>query len=128
MQRNIRGKLKMRKFFLSWSINIISFFIVSRLINGFHFQNFMSIFLTSIAFGIVNAMLKPLLIFLSLPFMLVTFGIFLFVINAALLEVVAFFVRGFSIDSFLTAIVGSLLLSLISFIISLIVFPKRART
>jgi|APCry4251928276_1046603.scaffolds.fasta_scaffold01811_4 putative membrane protein len=128
MQRNIRGKLKMRKFFLSWSINIISFFIVSRLINGFHFQNFMSIFLTSIAFGIVNAMLKPLLIFLSLPFMLVTFGIFLFVINAALLEVVAFFVRGFSIDSFLTAIVGSLLLSLISFIISLIVFPKRVRT
>ncbi|PIW10006.1 MAG: phage holin family protein [Caldiserica bacterium CG17_big_fil_post_rev_8_21_14_2_50_35_7] len=127
MQRNIRGKLKMRKFFLSWSINIISFFIVSRLINGFHFQNFMSIFLTSIAFGIVNAMLKPLLIFLSLPFMLVTFGIFLFVINAALLEVVAFFVRGFSIDSFLTAIVGSLLLSLISFIISLIVFPKRVR-
>ena len=128
MQRNIRGELKMRKFFLSWSINIISFFIVSRLINGFHFQNFMSIFLTSIAFGIVNAMLKPLLIFLSLPFMLVTFGIFLFVINAALLEVVAFFVRGFSIDSFLTAIVGSLLLSLISFIISLIVFPKRVRT
>jgi len=128
MQRNIRGELKMRKFFLSWSINIISFFIVSRLINGFHFQNFMSIFLTSIAFGMVNAMLKPLLIFLSLPFMLVTFGIFLFVINAALLEVVAFFVRGFSIDSFLTAIVGSLLLSLISFIISLIVFPKRVRT
>jgi len=128
MQRNIKGELKMRKFFLSWSINIISFFIVSRLINGFHFQNFMSIFLTSIAFGIVNAMLKPLLIFLSLPFMLVTFGIFLFVINAALLEVVAFFVRGFSIDSFLTAIVGSLLLSLISFIISLIVFPKRVRT
>ena len=127
MQRNIKGKLKMRKFFLSWSINIISFFIVSRLINGFHFQNFMSIFLTSIAFGIVNAMLKPLLIFLSLPFMLVTFGIFLFVINAALLEVVAFFVRGFSIDSFLTAIVGSFLLSLISFIISLIVFPKRVR-
>jgi len=128
MRRNIKGELKMRKFFLSWSINIISFFIVSRLINGFHFQNFMSIFLTSIAFGIVNAMLKPLLIFLSLPFMLVTFGIFLFVINAALLEVVAFFVRGFSIDSFLTAIVGSLLLSLISFIISLIVFPKRVRT
>jgi putative membrane protein len=128
MQRNIGGKLKMRKFFLSWSINIVSFFIVSRLINGFHFQNFMSIFLTSIAFGIVNAMLKPLLIFLSLPFMLVTFGIFLFVINAALLEVVAFFVRGFSIDSFLTAIVGSLLLSLISFIISLIVFPRRVRT
>jgi putative membrane protein len=128
MQRNIKGELKMRKFFLSWSINIISFFIVSRLINGFHFQNFMSIFLTSIAFGIVNAMLKPLLIFLSLPFMLVTFGIFLFVINAALLEVVAFFVRGFSIDSFLTAIVGSLLLSLISFIISLIVFPRRVRT
>jgi len=127
MQRNIKGELKMRKFFLSWSINIISFFIVSRLINGFHFQNFMSIFLTSIAFGIVNAMLKPLLIFLSLPFMLVTFGIFLFVINAALLEVVAFFVRGFSIDSFLTAIVGSFLLSLISFIISLIVFPKRVR-
>jgi len=128
MQRNIGGKLKMRKFFLSWSINIVSFFIVSRLINGFHFQNFMSIFLTSIAFGIVNAMLKPFLIFLSLPLMLVTFGIFLFVINAALLEVVAFFVRGFSIDSFLTAIVGSLLLSLISFIISLIVFPRRVRT
>jgi uncharacterized membrane protein YvlD (DUF360 family) len=44
-----------------------------------------------------------------------------------LLEIVAFFVHGFSIDSFLTAILGSILLSLISFIISSIVFPRRAR-
>jgi putative membrane protein len=117
----------MRKFFLSWGVNILSFVIVSRLIRGFQFQNFWSIFFTSIVFGIVNAMIKPLLILFSFPFMLFTFGIFLFVINAVLLEIVAFFVHGFSIDSFLTAILGSILLSLISFIISSIVFPRRAR-
>lgn len=117
----------MRRFFLSWVVNIISFYIVSRLVKGFHFQTFMSIFLTSIALGVVNAIIRPILIFLSLPFMLFTFGIFLFIINGIMLEIVAYLVPGFSIDSFFTAIIGSLILSLISFLISLIVFPKRAK-
>ena len=117
----------MGRFFLSWAINIVSFFIVSRFIKGFHFQTFMSIFLTSVVFGIVNAIIRPILILLSLPFMLFTFGIFLFIINGIMLEIVAYLVPGFSIDSFFAAIVGSLMLSLISFLISLLVFPKRAK-
>lgn len=115
----------MKRFLFSWGINIISFFIVSRLVKGFHFQSFTSILLTSIVFGVVNAIFRPILILLSLPFMLVTFGIFLFVINAVLLEIVAFVVPGFSISSFFTAIIGSLILTIVSFLISVIVFPKR---
>jgi putative membrane protein len=115
----------LRKIFASWAINTVSFFIVSRILRGFKFNSFWSIVLAGILLGIVNATVKPVLIVVSLPFTILSLGLFLFVINALILEIVAACDLGFKISSFWDAIVGSILLSLFSMIITQILFPNR---
>ncbi len=111
----------------SWAINIVSFFIVSRILHGFRFDNLWSLILAGVLLGICNAIVKPLLIVVSLPIDIITLGIFLFVINGIVLEIVAAFDFGFKISSFWDAMIGAILLSVISSIISWILFPPRRK-
>ena len=111
----------------SWAINIVSFFVVSRILHGFRFENLWSLVLAGILLGICNAIVRPVLIFISLPIDVVTLGIFLFVINGVVLEIVAAFDSGFKISSFWDAMIGAVLLSVVSSIISWILFPPRRK-
>ncbi|MEA3312978.1 MAG: phage holin family protein [Caldisericota bacterium] len=114
-----------RRIIASWIINAISFFIVSQIVAGMQFENFVSILLAGIVLGIVNATLKPLFIVISLPISVLTLGLFLIIINAIMLEIVVAIVPGFSLVSFWTAIWGSILLSIVSMIIMHVLFPRR---
>jgi putative membrane protein len=67
--------------------------------------------------GILNALVRPILIFLTLPLTIVTFGLFLFVINALLFWLAGAIVPGFRVDSFGSALIGSLIVSVISLIV-----------
>jgi putative membrane protein len=87
-----------RRIIASWIINAISFFIVSQIVVGMQFENFVSVLLAGIVLGIVNATLKPLFIVISFPI---------------------------SVPSFWTAIWGSILLSIVSMIIMHVLFPRR---
>ncbi len=109
----------------SWIINAISFFVVSKIVPGIHFRDFVSILLAGVVLGIVNATLKPFFIIISLPISVLTLGIFFFVVNGIVLETVATLVPGFSIASFWTAVWGSVLLSISNMIITHILFPER---
>ncbi len=111
----------------SWTINIVSFFIVSRILHGFKFDSLWSLILAGILLGICNAIIKPVLILVSLPIDVITLGIFLFVVNGLVLEIVAAFDFGFRISSFWDAILGAILLSVISSVISWILFPPRRK-
>ena len=111
----------------SWIINAISFFVISKILPGIQFKGFMSVLLAGIALGIANAMLKPFFIIISLPISIVTLGIFLFIINGIVLEIVAAVVPGFSISSFWTAVWGSIILSISNMIIIHILFPEKRR-
>lgn len=114
-----------KSIWISLLINVLSFFIISRIIHGIKFNSFLSLVLTAIVFGIINAIIRPVLVFFSIPMLFLTLGIFMFVINAILLEIVDLLVPGFSISSFSTALLGALLLSIVSYIISLIFYPQR---
>lgn len=114
-----------KSIWISLLINVLSFFIISRIIPGIKFNSFLSLVLTAIVFGIVNAIIRPVLVFFSIPMLFLTLGIFIFVINAVLLEIVDLLVPGFSISSFSVALLGALLLSIVSYIISLIFNPQR---
>lgn len=70
--------------------------------------------IVAILLGILNLIVRPILIVLTLPITIVTLGLFLFVINAVLFWFVASFVRGFTVDSFGTALLGSVVVSLVS--------------
>lgn len=85
---------------------------------GIHFEDVSSLLLAALAIGLLNALLRPLLIFFTLPLVLVSLGLFLVVINAALLMLASKFVHGFRVDGFLWAILASILVSILSFFLN----------
>lgn len=85
--------------------------------------------IAGIALGLVNAVVRPILIVLTLPFTLVTLGLFLFVVNAICLALAAWLVPGFEVNGFLAALGGALIVSIVSWILNraLVDHPDRYR-
>jgi len=82
----------------------------------------LSLLLTAIVLGLVNAFVKPILLLISLPITCATLGLFIFVINALMLMLVSLIPQlGFSVDGFLWALIGSILISLVSSVLSKVV-------
>jgi putative membrane protein len=83
---------------------------------------YLSLLFTAIVLGILNAFVKPILVLISLPLTCATLGLFMFVINAVMLLLVAAIPQlGFSVDGFLPALIGSIVISLVSAVLSKVV-------
>jgi putative membrane protein len=82
---------------------------------------YLSLALTGLALGVVNAVVKPILVMVSLPITCLTLGLFIFVINALLLLLVSLIpFLGFSVNGFLVALIGSILISIVSWALSMV--------
>ena len=103
---------------IQWLINALAVYATAHILDGIHIKSFGAAILVALVLGLVNAVVRPILVFFSIPFIIVTLGLFLFVINAFLLQIAASLVGGFSIDSFGWAIAGSVVISVISWILS----------
>jgi putative membrane protein len=103
---------------LRWLLNTIALFIVATVVPGFHYQSLVTLAIAALILGLLNAIVRPILFLLTLPITIVTLGLFLIVLNAAMLELTAWLVSGFRIDSFGWACVGALVLGLISLVTS----------
>ena len=79
----------------------------------------------ALVLGVLNTLLKPVLVVLALPLMLLTVGLFYFFINAFLLLVVTLFVPGFEVEGFISALLGSMVISFVSLSISFLIGKKR---
>jgi putative membrane protein len=110
---------------IRWLINAIALIIISRLISGFHVTNFTDALIAAAVFGIVNSTLGLVLKILTFPLSIVTFGLFLIIINAAMLKFAARIVRGFEVDSWGAAIIGAILLSLITAFLHWLIKDER---
>jgi len=115
----------LRGILVSWLLNAIAFAILTYLIApAFHIgisaDTVTAVVIAALVFGIINAVVRPIATLLSLPFIILTVGIFLFVVNALLLWLVAPFVPGFHINGFWAALWGAIWLGIISWLISLI--------
>lgn len=95
-------------------VNILALFVVDYIVPGFMIADFQSLLVTAVVMGVVNTFLKPVVQIIAIPISILTLGIAAFLINVALLWGVAYVVPGFEIDTFLTAIISSILLSLVS--------------
>ena len=84
-------------------------------------------FVAGVILGFVNAIVRPVLFFLTLPLTLITLGLFIFVLNAICFALTAWLVPGFSVDGFWWAIFGALLVSIVSWILNGIVVGKKER-
>ena len=110
-----------------WLINTLALFLVANLVPHFHYRNIVTLAVAALVLGLANAIVKPILFVLTLPLTIVTLGLFLLVVNGIVLELVAWVVPGFRIDSFGWAVVGALVLTVISFFTSRIGENKRER-
>jgi putative membrane protein len=101
-----------------WLLLTISIIITSYLVDGIIVTSFFSAFFAAAVLGILNALFRPLLLVITLPINILTLGFFTFVINALLLKMVSGVVPGFNVHGFWSAIFGSLIISLVSWLLS----------
>lgn len=98
---------------INWLISALVILSAAYILPGVEVESFTTALVAALVLGIINAVLKPLMIILTLPINLLTLGLFTFVINALLVLLAARIVPGFQVDGFLWALVFSLVMSLI---------------
>ena len=101
-------------FLLHWGITALSLWVTSLIFKGLKFDTVSSLVIAALLLGLANAIVRPLLIVLTLPLTLITFGLFILVINALMILLVAKLVKGFTVSSFWTAFFASIVISLLS--------------
>jgi len=99
---------------LQWILYALSFMIVSKLLPGFHVRDFGSALVVAAVYGVLHVLLFRVLVLLAFIPVFLTFGLFIFVINAFLLFLTDALLEQFKIDSFLTALVGAVLLTILN--------------
>jgi putative membrane protein len=106
---------------VNWIISSLAIFSAAYILPGVHIADFITAFVLAVVLGIINAVIKPLLIIFTLPINILSLGLFTLVINAALILLAAKIVPGFKVDGFWWALLFSLALSIInSFLNSLV--------
>ena len=95
--------------------------LVSNLVSGVHVQGWDSALVGAMVLGFVNAVVRPLMVLLTLPFTILTFGLFLLVVNALMLWLVAALVPGTHLQGFGSALLGSLVLTLLNLAVELLI-------
>ena len=115
-----RGATEVKKFILSWFINTLAVLVAVYLLkNGIHYERPLDLLVASLLLGILNAVLRPIILLLALPLVILTLGLFIFVVNALLLYFVGYLLRPhFYVDDFGSAFVGALIISLVSVILN----------
>ena len=108
-----------------WIVNAAALLLVAYLYPGVAVETFTAAAIAALVLGLVNAIVRPILVLLTLPVTILTLGLFLFVINALLFWFVAEIVQGFRVTGFVDALVGSILFSLITLVTSWLLFPSR---
>ena len=112
------------EFLLHWGITAISLWVASFIFHGITFSNRQSLFMSALLLGLANAVIKPVVIFLTIPLTIFTFGFFLLVINALMMLLVASAVPGFKVSGFWTAFFASIFIAALSFIVGMIIFQS----
>lgn len=92
----------------------LTLLLVASLVPGIEVDGFYTALIAAIVIGLLNLFVKPILVLLTLPVTILTLGLFLFVINAFLFWFAASFIEGFAVDGFLAALVGSLIVTVVS--------------
>ncbi len=110
---------------LLWILNALALLAVAYLLPGIHVDGFIGALLAALVLGLINALVRPLLILLTLPITVLTLGLFILVINGLLFWFVGSVLQGFEVSGFWVGVMGALLYSILSSVFSLLI-PGRA--
>jgi putative membrane protein len=114
------------KLLLVWLINALALMAVAYLLPGIAVASFLTALVAALVLGLVNAVIRPILILLTLPATLLTLGLFIFVINGLLFWFVGSFIEGFVVSGFWWGIAGAIAYSVVSWALSALLLPSRA--
>jgi putative membrane protein len=110
---------------LAWAIHAGCLLLVAWLVPGVIVGSFTSALIAALVLGLLNLLIRPILLLLTLPINLLTLGLFTFVINGALFQFAAYFLEGFSVESFGWAVLGAAVYSITSGLCNLLVLRDR---
>ena len=116
------------RFLVRVALNGVAVWLAAYLLPGIYLRDVRSAFIAGIALGLVNAIVRPLLVFLTLPFTLLTLGLFLLIVNGICLALVAWMVPGFSLSGFTAAFFGALFISIVSWMLNAFAWGGGHRT
>ena len=106
----------MKGLLIRWIINALALILISQVIKGIEVDNILAAFVAAAVLGVINAILRPILLLVTLPITILTLGLFALVINGFMLYLAGNLVKGFHVYGFWSAVFGALFLSLISWI------------
>jgi putative membrane protein len=116
----------LKRFIQSWVINTLAVLVAVYVVKGIHYEKPLDLIVAALLLGILNAVLRPVMMVLALPLLLVTLGLFFFVINALLLYFVGFVLEPhFYVDSFWDAFWGALIIFIVSTVLNLLTGASR---
>jgi putative membrane protein len=109
---------------LIWLINTIALFALPWLMDSIQIDSFTTALLAALVLALVNTLIRPILLVLTLPFTVLTLGLFIFVINGLMFWAASEMVAGFHVAGFMSAVLGALLYSVISWALSALLINK----
>jgi putative membrane protein len=110
---------------LHWILSAVAVWIVAHIVPGISVSGPVAALIAALVIGLVNATLGLLLKIITFPLTILTLGLFWFVINALMLELTAALVNGFYVRNFIAALIGAVMLSLVSSVLQWLVMPSR---
>jgi putative membrane protein len=114
----------MRGLLIRWVFLTMAIMVTSYLLPGIEVSNIFSAFIAAAVLGILNALLRPILIIMTLPINIVTIGLFTLIINAGMLKLTASLIYGFDVHGFWTAVFGALIISIVSWLLNGLISEK----
>jgi len=115
----------MFKLLLVWVINAVALLAVAYLMPSISVASFTTALVAALILGLVNAVIRPVLILLTLPATILTLGLFIFVINGLLFWFVGTYLQGFTVAGFWAGVFGAVVYSLISWALSALLLPEK---
>ena len=106
---------------IRWLLSALALILTSKIVPGITVDSFTALLIAAIVLGLVNAVVRPILVFFTLPITLFTLGLFLLVVNAITFGLAAWLVPGFSVNGFFPAMLGSIVMAILSFLFSMFI-------
>ncbi len=111
----------MKTLLMKWAINTLALLVVVNVVSGISVARWQTLLVGALVIGLLNAFLRPVLFFLTLPVTVVTLGLFTLVLNGIIFYLAAWLVKGFYVTGFWSSFVAALVFSIVSFLLNMVI-------
>ena len=112
-------------FLIHWLVVGVALWVTTQVVGGVHVSSIQVLVIAALVLGLVNALVRPVITILTLPLTIITLGLFYLVVNGLAFGLAAALVPGFSVDGFGSAVLGALVVSIVSWVIGLVTKDKK---